>query len=344
MTKFIARVLIVTCLAVIGYFLLSLVSAISQVAGFADRALPGSALWVFWFLFLFFFGLLATPLYFFLRLPKPPIPPSDDDPDTKKVFLKNLREHLKRNPLLYDMELATNDEIDTALSRLEKEADAVIKSTASSVFLSTAVMQNGRLDALLVLVCQLRMVWRIASIFNGRPSPQQMLYLYGNVGSNVLIADNIQEIDFASITTPIIVSIFPSIQGILPGLQGISTLLINSLTNGAANAFLTLRVGLIAKAYCRALPTPKKDIVRKYSTSKALTLVKDIVNEQGKHVAETAWNTVNDASVTVLQGVKDTVTDGVKDAVEKAINTIQPKQWSKIFGLSKDKINKNKPE
>jgi len=340
MTKFIVRVLVVTCLAVIGYFLLSLVSAISQIASFTDRALPGSAIWVFWVLFLFFSVLLTTPLYFFFRLPKPPTLPADDDPVTKEVFRDNLREHLNSNPRLKDKKLTSNDEIDPVLSKLEEEADAIIKNTASSVFLSTAVMQNGRLDALFVLACQLRMVWRIATIFHGRPSPRHMLYLYGNVGSSVLIADNIQEIDFASITAPIITSIFPSIQGIIPGLQGISTLLINSLANGTANAFLTLRVGLIAKEYCMPRTIPKKDIVRKESTSKSLNLVKDIVNKQGKRVAETVWDTVKDAPRTMV----NVVTEGLKDFAIKTddVTLNKAKAVSKTFGDSmrtvKDKI------
>jgi hypothetical protein len=142
-----------------------------------------------------------------------------------------------------------------------------------------------------------------------------MLYLYGSVGSCVLIADNIQDIDFASITTPIVVSIFPSIQGSLPGLQGISALLINSLTNGAANAFLTLRVGLIAKAYCRALPAPKQDTVRRNATVKSLTLVKDIVNQLGKDFTERAWNTVSGVPATVFQGT----TEAFKGAARKTV-------------------------
>jgi len=335
MTKFIARVLIAICLVVIGYFLLSLVSVISQVASLADSALPGSAVWVFWGLLFIFSGLLATPLYCFFRLPKPPIPPADDDPDAKKDdFLNNLREHLKRNPSLSDMELASNDEIKPALSKLAQEADAVIKSTASSVFLSTAVMQNGRLDALLVLACQLRMIWRIARIYHGRPSPRHMCYLYGNVGTNVLIADNIQDIDFAAITAPIVVSIFPSIQGSFPGLRGISTLLINSLANGTANAFLTLRVGLIAKAYCGELTAPKEASVRAFSTSESLKLVMGIVQAQGSLVAKRSWEMARDSVKDATLGVKD----GVEDAIEKLAQQLEGVKGSveKIADLTTD--------
>ncbi|GHU26174.1 hypothetical protein AGMMS50256_02760 [Betaproteobacteria bacterium] len=313
MTKVISRIFIAVSFAVIGYFFLSLVSAISQVADFVDRAYPGTAIWVFWGLVLFFFGLLLTPVYFYFRLPKVPIPPADEDPAATESFLRALREHLKGNPRLSDMELASNEEIPLALSKLGNEADIVIKRTASAVFVSTAVMQNGRLDGLFVLVSQLRLVWRIASIYHGRPLPRQMLHLYGNVGANVLIADNIQEIDFTEIATPIVASIFPSIKGSIPGLQGVSTLLVNSLSNGAANAFITLRIGLIAKTYCAALSTPMESSVRKSSTVEALVLVAGIVKEQGGRIVEKSWQMVRD---TFVDATEATV-QGVKGALRK---------------------------
>ena len=122
-----------------------------------------------------------------------------------------------------------------------------------------------------------------------------MLYLHSNVGANVLIADNIQNIDFAELATPIVVSIFPSMKSGIPGLQGISTVLVNSMANGAANAFLTLRVGLLAKAYCEALTTPSQGAVRQSTTTKALGLVATIVKEQGRRVASKSWDTVRDS-------------------------------------------------
>ncbi|MDR1934361.1 MAG: YcjF family protein [Candidatus Accumulibacter sp.] len=313
MTKTVARIFMAASLAVIGIFFLSLVSNIAQLANFVDRAYPGSAVWVFWGLAVFFSGLLLTPLYCYFRLPCPPVPPADDDPAAAGLFLDALREHLKGNPLLSGMELASNEDIAPALARLGSEADIVIKRTASAVFVSTAVMQNGRLDGLFVLASQLRLVWRVASIYHGRPSPRRMLYLYGNVGANVLIADNLQEIDFAEIATPIVASIFPSIKGSIPGLQGVSTLLVNSLANGAANAFLSLRVGLVAKAYCAALTAPRESSVRKSSISEALALVAGIVKEQGGRIAEKSWRMVRD---TFVDATEATV-QGVKGALRK---------------------------
>jgi hypothetical protein len=322
MNKAIPRILGLASLFVLGCFALSLVANMAQLANLADRALPGAGQVVFWFLALVFAGLLLTPVVIYFRLPKPLIPPDDDSPAEQELYQSALRVQLRKNPLLADVQLDANDQIPAALAKLGAEADRIVKDCASAVFVSTAVMQNGRLDGLLVLAGQLRMLWRIASIYYQRPSPRQMLYLYSNVGANVLISDNIQNIDFAELATPIVVSIFPSMKGGIPGLQGISTLLVNSMANGAANAFLTLRVGLLAKAYCEALTTPSKLAVRQSTTAKALGLVATIVKEQGRRVANKSWETVRDsvASATdaTIQGAKDVVSKTSEKTLEGA--------------------------
>jgi len=334
-------------LFVLGYFALSLVSNIAQLASLADSALPGAGQVVFWCLALVFAGLLLTPVVIYFKLPKPLIPPNDDSPVAQELYQSALRVQLRKNPLLTDVQLETNDQVPAALTKLGVEADRIVKDSASAVFVSTAVMQNGRLDGLLVLAGQLRMLWRIAIIYYQRPSPRQMLYLYSNVGANVLIADNIQNIDFAELATPIVVSIFPSIKGGIPGLQGISTLLVNSMANGAANAFLTLRVGLLAKAYCEALTTPSQKAVRQSTTTKALGLVATIVKEQGRRVANKSWETVRDSVATAtdatIQGAKDVVSRTSEKTVEGA-KTIGKKVSSGLGSMKARLIKKDGEE
>lgn len=313
MNKALSRLLILASLLVLSYFALSLAASIAQLASLAERALPGAGPVVWWSLMLAFGALLLTPAIVYWRLPKPLIPPDDDSPAAQQRYQNALRERLKANPLLADVELEANDQLVGALEKLGGEADTIVKNTASAVFVSTAVMQNGRLDGLLVLAGQLRMVWRIAMIYYQRPSPRQMLYLYSNVGANVLIADNIQDIDFAELATPVVVSIFPSMKGGIPGLQGISTLLVNSMANGAANAFLTLRVGLLAKAYCAALATPSSRELRQSTTTRALGLVAAIVKEQGRKVASKSWETVRDA----VAGATDATLQSAREALSK---------------------------
>ena len=148
--------------------------------------------------------------------------------------------------------LRTDQDVRAALDVLATEADMVGRRTASAVFISTAIMQNGRLDGAVVLATQARMIWEIAAIYDQRPSLRRMAHLYSEVIATALLATSLEDVDFSEMVTPLAVSVVPSLKGALPGFQGISSLLVNSLANGAANAFLTLRVGAVAKHYCAA--------------------------------------------------------------------------------------------
>ena len=343
LNKPIHTVLSLVALLILGFFGITLLANLAQLAAFVDRALPGAERIVFWGLLLIFAVLLVAPLVLYFRLPKALVPPEDDTEEALARYRAAVITQLRQNPLLTGIRIETDEELAAAFASLGKAAEQVVKETASAVFVSTAVMQNGRLDGLLVLAGQLRMLWRIASIYYQRPSPRQTLYLYSNVGANVLIADNIQDIDFAELATPIVVSVFPSMKGGIPGLQGISTLLVNSLANGAANAFLTLRVGLLAKAYCEALTMPSSKAVRQSTTAKALGLVATIVKEQGRRVANKSWETVRDsvASATdaTIQGAKDVVSRTSERTFEGA-KTIGKKMTSGLGSVKGRLIKK----
>ena len=322
MHKQVARLLIIASILFLGYFALSLISNISQLALWVDHTTPGVGQVVFWGLLAIFAVLIVTPVVIYYRLPKPLIPPKEATPQALAEYCAALRVHLAQNPCLAGISLQTDEHVREALEQLSSKATEIIKETASAVFVSTAVMQNGRLDALFVLAAQIRMLWKIAKQFHQRPSPRQILYLYSNVGANVLISDNVQEIDFAELTTPIVVSILPSLKGGIPRLQGVSTLLVNSMANGAANAFLTLRTGLLALAYCRALSEPLRPALQKSVTLAALKLVAEVVRERGAAVAKKSWAIVSDVMMDTTETVVDSAKIATSVAMEKVSTTV----------------------
>lgn len=313
----------------IAYFFISIMASVSQIADAADRIALGSGAPVFWTLLVSMAGLLITPAVLFYRLPKPLVPPEEATGPAYDSYVVQLKRQLRANPRLAGMPLESDADLAAAIARLSEEANRVVRDTASAVFVSTAVMQNGRLDALIVLGTQVRMTWQIASIYYQRPSPRQALYLYGNVGANVLVASSIHDVDFSAIVTPIVSAAFPSLKGAFPGMQGISQLLVNSMASGAANAFLTLRIGILARSYCEALTAPNRPQVRKRASLAALELVGGIAQEQGSRVVRGAWDGVRGAvesatSATfretkeVIGKVAATTVDGVKSAGEAA--------------------------
>src|SRR5438552_15082283 len=109
------------------------------------------------------------------------VPPDDTSRPKTDTDLRTLRGRLANNPRARKLPLATTAEIEAAVAQLSKEADLVVRGTASTVCLSTALMQNGRLDGLIVLFMQIQMVGRIARIYVQRPSPRGLMELIATV-------------------------------------------------------------------------------------------------------------------------------------------------------------------
>jgi hypothetical protein len=80
--------------------------------------------------------------------------------------------------------------------------------------------------------------------------------------------------------------------GAIPGFQVFTTIAVNSLLSGSANAFLTLRIGMIAKAYCSSLVAQPRTRLRKSATADAARLLSGIVKESGSRVRDALWQEV----------------------------------------------------
>lgn len=302
MNKMVTRIFGLIAAFVFLYVGLSLFSSASQLANLLDQFSPGLGRPSFFLMCALLSMVGAAPVVLFYRLPKPLIPPASASGTEYEKYIQLLRYRLIRNKHLIGNDLETDEQIKTAITKLATKADDIVKQHASSVFVSTALMQNGRLDGLIVLFMQFRMIWMVACIFFQRPSPRQMLFLYGNVGTNVVLAQNIQEIEFAELAAPLVISIVPSLNGAIPGLQGVSNLILNSLATGSANAFLTLRVGIMARMYCESLSTPKRATLRTNATREALTVLGSITKEQGNRIAKGALTIVTNKFRAIFKG------------------------------------------
>lgn len=254
-------------------FLINQTAAIVQLAGGVSPTLGRAALWGLMTLYAI---LLAVPAIMLLRLPRPLELPRSDDPATVEKYRRALTKRLQKNPRLRGQPLETKADVEAALANLASAADTVISATAGSVFVGTAISQYGRLDALVVLAAQTRMVWQVAHIFNQRPAVRDMVRLYANVGSTVFIASEIDDVDVAEQMEPIISSVLGSLAGSVPGVQLVAGLIVNSALTGSANAFLTLRVGVITKKYSTALVREEKRSVKRSATIEAARLLRSI--------------------------------------------------------------------
>ena len=181
--------------------------------------------------------------------------------------------------------LDTRADVEAALKVLGDRADEVIQQTGGQVFIVTAVSQNGSLDSVVVLAAQSKMTWTLARLYYQRPSIRELTYMYGNVAATAFMAAEIEDLDLAGQLQPVMSSVLGSFAGAVPGLQVVSAIAANSIFNGSANAFMTLRVGLIAKQYCEALVRPDRRLAKRSATAGAAVMLGGVVVNGAKRVA-----------------------------------------------------------
>ncbi|MDR0225575.1 MAG: YcjF family protein [Burkholderiaceae bacterium] len=326
MRKTIARALTVLGALLLLYAGASLVATFTQLAQAADRIHAGAGQPLFWTLLVLAAALLLYPLWLLLRLPRAMRPPAD--PAQMPAYRAWLQAHLAAHPLPAVQEPARQGDPDAALAALGVEAERMARETAAGVFVGTALIQNGRLDGLVVLGSQLRLVWRMAALYRLRPTPRQLWFLYSNVAGSLLVSGSLEELDYAEVVAPVISAAAPALAGAVPGMQGVSSLLVNSLANGAANALLTLRVGLITRAYCTPLSPPDAQAVGKSATLAAAGLLGSIVAEQGRRVVRSLWA---GAAGLVADSV-GSAADGVKRASSAGVQAVSQMAGSAIDG------------
>src|SRR5215813_5659049 len=281
-------ILVVLALGAISMLSLIVAGAMSLIS-LADRINPVAGTVVFWVICL---AAGFSALYCFIayaQLPPVLVPPEETSGPKHEAYLQSLRLRLGNNPRTRALPLTTDAEVEAAIAHLSKEADMVVRRTASTVFLSTALMQNGRLDGVIVLFTQIQMVSRIARIYVQRPSPRELMRLYANVAGTAFVASGLESLDLGEMVAPLAVSVVPALKSGIPGLSGISALLVRCISNGAANAFLTLRVGEVARRYCALTSRHSPEAIRRSATAAAVQHLGRIVRENGALVVRKIW-------------------------------------------------------
>jgi len=294
----------------------------AQVVALATAVNPFLGQAVLWALLALYALVLVAPVVIYIRLPRRLMPPEEATGPKHDAYLENLKARLQANPRV-QTSIASEADVEAALETLSDAADDVTCETAAAVFISTAISQNGRLDTLLVLGAQTRLIWQLAHIFDQRPSVRDILTLYGNVAATALAAGHIDEIDVSEQLEPVIGSAMGSLSGAIPGFQAASSILVNSTISGAANAFLTLRVGMVTKRYCRSLSRPERGMLRRSATAEAAGLLGGIV---ARGTGRLAAGVVS-ASAGRAWGVVEGAGRGVQTAGSATWDAVTFKSW-----------------
>lgn len=237
--------------------------------------------------------MVVYPLVLWFRLPPALLPPEDKTGDAYQECLDHYRKRLKKNPLVIEAGIDVFEEngLTAASKVLEQKALSFTQNSAGAVFLSTAISQNGRLDAFMVLTAQMRLVWNISQLYNQRPNPKELLWLYSNVAGSTFLASKLEDVDVSQQVTPIVSKVMGTMAGgAIPGFATASSMLTNMVFEGTVNAFLTLRVGAITRLYCDPLNRETKSGARKMAIKEAAIHLGSIVVEGSQKVSSTFWS------------------------------------------------------
>lgn len=258
-------------------FTVILTNQVLQLSQFAASIHPTAGQVVFWLL-LTLIGLgIAVPAILILRLPPALIPPEQESGPEFEAHLAALKGRLTANVITRGRPLDSEEDVEAALAVLDEIASETIKRTARRAFMVTAISQNGALDAVVVFGLQARLIWDVATLYSQRPNWRELTYLYSNVLTTAFIAGELDDADMAEAMEPALSAVLGSAGGLIPGLQIASELFVSSVMSGTANAFLTLRVGVIAREYSRAWNRPQRRTLRTMAVTQAGGMLGKIV-------------------------------------------------------------------
>jgi Domain of unknown function (DUF697) len=265
------------------------VNQTAQVVQLAATIHPNLGTATLWTLVSVYAAAVGVPLVLYVRLPSRLVPPASEDDPEFESHIRKLGDRLATSLHLAGRDLSSRRGVEEAIAVLGVRADDIVREAATTVFLSTAVSQSGRLDGLLVIAAQSRMVWRIAHLYGQRPTPRELARLYAAVAGTVFVAAEIDDLDLQEQVEPILSSAMGALGASLPGFQVAGTILANCVLSGSANAFLTLRVGMVAKRCCGATVVQRRSALRRAATAEAAGHLGRIVSEGTSKLTGAIW-------------------------------------------------------
>lgn len=333
-------------LLIIIAFAVFVVNQTAQFVGLATSVNPTLGQVALFALLAIYAALVLIPIVLFIRLPKAMRPPARRDSPEFAAYITQLAARLRRNPNLTNCFVPGEDPVavEAALKVLDSRANEIVKATASAVFVSTAISQSGRLDALMVLAAQSRMVWQVAHVYNQRPSLGELTRLYANVAASAFASAQMEDLDVGeqveTVLAPIIGS---SLVSVIPGVNAVAILLVNAIVEGSANAFMTLRVGAITKQYCASLTTVERPMVRRFATAEAAGMLGAVLLESGGVVSKAIIGAAAKAGRGVLsrpgQATRDALSN-VSDTLSQAAERTSKGVCEPITEAARDALRK----
>lgn len=206
-----------------------------------------------------------------------------DNNKSYKVYKKVAKTLIENNSLEEDDKkkirsgLKNKEELKVTLSRIydssiKKQINKIILKNAKTVFVSTAISQNGKLDMATVLSVNFKMIKEIVVKAGFRPSYPKLGKLALRVLSTALIAENLEGLEFTDLFPQSTANVLSEIPLIKP--------LTNSILNGLSNGLLTLRIGICARRYLFSdMKKVTQDDIRKKSIKESVMMLPLLAKE-----------------------------------------------------------------
>lgn len=195
------------------------------------------------------------------------------DPEKVDQLIKTRMKYFFRNANLkktnFDFNSLQDDEegYNLVIKHLKPEMKRIRKRYVTKVFYSTAIAQNGFLDAILIISSSLHMIKEYFLLYHGRVSNRDLWRIARMVYWSMIIGGS-EGIEYA--VDEIISKLFgESIKGIT-----FSSRILGSVADGLVNAALLTRIALITENYCtRIYIQSNRELYPNYKTVISLTQI-----------------------------------------------------------------------
>jgi hypothetical protein len=198
--------------------------------------------------FLVYFAFI--PLMNILRLPRRYGPTRN--PDKVPSMIQERMRVFRRNPAVIrtgaDLNALSDDRAgyDRVIDLLQPEVRKLHKRYVTQVFYSTAIAQNGFLDALLILSLSVNLIRDLFILYHGRVS-NRVLWVIGRMVFQSMLIGGSEGVEYA--VDELFSKLFSG------GMKGIpfASKILGSLADGFVNAALVTRIALITQNYCEMI-------------------------------------------------------------------------------------------
>ena len=271
---------------------------------------------------------VIIPVLQLLRLPRH-APPTKNPNKIEDLIQKRMK-RFRKNPYLKDLDLplaTLPDDVDgyeQIVHALEAETEKIRKKYVTQVFYSTAVAQNGFLDALLILIISVNLIREIFWLYQGRLGGRDLFTVVRMVYFSMAIGGS-EGVEYA---TDEILANFSS-----SGMKGIpfASKVVGSLADGFVNAALLTRISYITENYCKVLHIQnEKELYPSYktvvSTTRIITFdIAERIIQEVKQVAKENSNRLMDLTVNPASYLIGKAVGRMQDVAESV--SVSPKAF-----------------